>query len=902
MQSDRLVRLPTIMIWLTLVSLTPPALGRDGDRLWYNGPVPVVENSQTATRHHRLVTDGAGGVIVTWQRQPLGGIRAQRLDDSGIQRWLPADGVVLSDTGFHPAISATQTGGAVVAWGEKAGAENGIYVQLVDADGTPRWTPGGVKVSSSSSRPTVHADAGGGAYVAWRDAATATGRVVYINRYGVAEETGAEHASLGARFASPGDALIVSRGFDGAVVIWADDESPGRILAQSFGVDPEWDRAPPRVVADEPGRTMRLLDTAGDGLGGALVAWILHGSKDRVRVQRLDADGETVWTRAGVDVGASSRTGGDPAPRAPGISARVAPDGEGGAIVAWTDRRTARAGTAPDSIYLQRLDASGEPRWNAGGLLVAGDAALTRTSPRVAGDGEGGVIVVYERDVSGPAGEPQETEVAVARFDRNGIERWRESAHGDAANHPSRDSRAPQIVFDGSGPFAPGAIVVWRHEESGGLYAQKFEITSPVNDSCAQATEVYPGSHGGTLVGGTLDGSSSCGGEIADVWYRVVAPGDGTLLVDTCGTNDIGGVDGGVDTVLSLHSACPDAGGSYELTCNDDWPGSADSQACNGIDVGGFFGDSYVEKAVVLGEAVLVRVSRYPDEIDGPFQLRVGFVPAPGANDDCRNAAEISEGAFLGTLVGATADGEASCSDPPGPDLWYRFTAAGSGTLFVDSCGSNDLPGEDAGVDTVLSIHSACPLGPNSNEIPGACNDDWFFGNDPTACEGIDLGADLDSALFLDVAAAQSYWIRVSSYPGSLEGEFRLNVNALFDPAGRVPDGSAVPGNPLRVTKLVGGGLRLGWDPSCMTSDNDFAVYSGTLGDYSSHQFVTCATGGVLQWDLAPEIGDRYFLVVPHNGVKEGSYGFARGSDGGLAERPPAVINACFPQTTGSCP
>jgi hypothetical protein len=261
----------------------------------------------------------------------------------------------------------------------------------------------------------------------------------------------------------------------------------------------------------------------------------------------------------------------------------------------------------------------------------------------------------------------------------------------------------------------------------------------------------------------------------------------------------------------------------------------------------------------------------------------------------------ISEGNFVGTLVGATTDGEASCNDPAGPDLWYSFTAAGTGSLFLDTCGSNDMQGEDLGLDTVISVHSSCPVGPNSNEIPGACNDDWYFGNDPTACDGIDLGADVDSALILDVAATQEYLIRVSRYAGTIDAEFRLNVASLFDPAGYVPDGGAVPGNPLRLTRLADDSVRLEWDPSCMTSDGDFAVYEGVLGSYSSHQWVVCTTAGITQWDAPAQPGSQFYLVVPHNGIREGSHGFSRDADGGLVERPEAGF-FCFPRTIGSCP
>lgn len=48
---------------------------------------------------------------------------------------------------------------------------------------------------------------------------------------------------------------------------------------------------------------------------------------------------------------------------------------------------------------------------------------------------------------------------------------------------------------------------------------------------------------------------------------------------------------------------------------------------------------------------------------------------------------------------------------------------------------------------------------------------------------------------------------------------------------------------------------------------------------------------------IVPGAGSMYYLVVPHNGAVEGSYG----RDGAMGERP-ASLTACFPQSIGACP
>ena len=113
--------------------------------------------------------------------------------------------------------------------------------------------------------------------------------------------------------------------------------------------------------------------------------------------------------------------------------------------------------------------------------------------------------------------------------------------------------------------------------------------------------------------------------------------------------------------------------------------------------------------------------------------------------------------------------------------------------------------------------------------------------------------------------------------------------------SGRIPgDLAAEP--PLTVDKS-GDDIVLSWGHSCLASDGDSEVYEGTIGTFTSHVPVTCATGGALAWTLTPAAGNRYYLVVPTNGVGEGSYGV----DGASVERPPS-LSACRAQSIDACP
>lgn len=88
-----------------------------------------------------------------------------------------------------------------------------------------------------------------------------------------------------------------------------------------------------------------------------------------------------LWTTDGVPVCRAAGEQAEPA---------LVPDGAGGSFVAWADRRDG----ASWDIYLQRLDASGNALWAPDGLPVC-RAPGNQRSPRLVGDGTGGVFAVW---------------------------------------------------------------------------------------------------------------------------------------------------------------------------------------------------------------------------------------------------------------------------------------------------------------------------------------------------------------------------------------------------------------------------------------------------------------------------------------------------------------------------
>lgn len=155
------------------------------------------------------------------------------------------------------------------------------------------------------------------------------------------------------------------------------------------------------------------------------------------------------------------------------------------------------------------------------------------------------------------------------------------------------------------------------------------------------------------------------------------------------------------------------------------------------------------------------------------YTMTVSIVPPlpPPPNNDCAGAEVVGPGTIIRTNAGATTDGAASCATSSG-DVWFEYTPPCSYSATINTCGSNDTPGPDLGIDTVLSIHTACP-GTAANELPGGCNDD--FTGAPVTC---DAGAVRDSSVTVALTGGVTYFIRVASFGanGTL-GQFRLTIS-----------------------------------------------------------------------------------------------------------------------------
>jgi arylsulfatase A-like enzyme len=121
-------------------------------------------------------------------------------------------------------------------------------------------------------------------------------------------------------------------------------------------------------------------------------------------------------------------------------------------------------------------------------------------------------------------------------------------------------------------------------------------------------------------------------------------------------------------------------------------------------------------------------------------------------------------------------------------------------------------------------------------------------------------------------------------------------VDATAAPSGRVPDGKVIAAPPLRIARGLNGQLELSWSDACGSSDIDYAVYEGHLDDFDSHEPALCSTGGLPSAMIPPAGDSTYYLVVPTNGLTDGSHGT---SSNGVPRSP--GVGPCLAPSHAGC-
>jgi len=240
-----------------------------------------------------------------------------------------------------------------------------------------------------------------------------------------------------------------------------------------------------------------------DDTGGVIITWsdVRFGNQD-IYAQRVNADGDMLWTIDGVSVTTNTDDQ---------IGPRIVATGNGGTIIVSTDERN---GGNNFDIYAQKLDVDGNPQWTVDGVTVS-TAAFDQAAPALVYDGAGGAIIAWKDRRTGT-----DNDIYAQRVNSYGRVEW--ASDGIPVAVTPETQTEVQAVSGITGQ----AIFVWRdHRDADGeIYAQCLDL-----DGTALWTPNGLAVSNGARILGTIRFSAATDGENGCIatWtdQRTTAPG-----------------------------------------------------------------------------------------------------------------------------------------------------------------------------------------------------------------------------------------------------------------------------------------------------------------------------------------------------------------------------------------
>lgn len=428
-----------------------------------------------------LVTDGQGGVLVSWVHYgTAGGVRVIGLDANGnVQPGWPSDGLILPELAGEedPFMVSDGSGGAFLT----ATAPTSVGFTHLSPQTSETVRRDAAAMGAGRSAPpakdaaTMHEglilsvaapDGLGGAFVAFID--NERFYDTHLVRHYAADRSFTEVplgalTGCGTYYCPFGPLTLCSDGAGGAFVAWSQDCGVRILrLTPQLTIAPGWPTT--GVPAQVCPMSSAYVGMCPDGAGGAYVVWQGYPTGSHpIRIARFTGSGTLAagWSESGLLL--------SPHPTMPGAQrpyhgafCSVVPDGSGGALVAWTDERS----DAGD-IYLQRVLAGGAlaPGWAVSGVAV-GLAPGRQQNPMLTSDGTGGALVVWQDEQHDP-----NFAIRAARVDAVGRVAPATNTGGAIVSQGLGLRIFPRIASDD----AQGAFIAWvdYRDGNGDIYATR---------------------------------------------------------------------------------------------------------------------------------------------------------------------------------------------------------------------------------------------------------------------------------------------------------------------------------------------------------------------------------------------------------------------------------------------
>jgi len=331
---------------------------------WTANGIPICNTPEYQYRPS-ILYDGFGGAIITWHdfRDVNSNIYAQKINASGVAQWATNGVKVCNPPGGEDFVTLVSdgAGGAVITW-EDTRIDNhdpDIYVQRINASGQAMWTEDGVLICNaySSVLPTSTSDGAGGAIITWMDNRDSIANHIYAQRIDANGDVQWPVNGVAIRSIQYGGGThptIASDGAGGAIIAWEDlrEGSLGfDIYTQKINASGIVQWTENGVAICQANEYQVVPKIISDGSGGAIITW---GDKrdggvfGDIYAQKINASGVVQWAADGVAISTAVKDQNTPV---------LVSDGSAGAIITWGDKRLDFS-TAYD-IYAQMVNSNG---------------------------------------------------------------------------------------------------------------------------------------------------------------------------------------------------------------------------------------------------------------------------------------------------------------------------------------------------------------------------------------------------------------------------------------------------------------------------------------------------------------------------------------------------------------
>ena len=390
---------------------------------------------------------------------------------------MPEDGAPLvENTGAagesDPQAALTSDGCAVVAWRDDriTNYNSQIYAQKVDSQGNLLWNIEGIRIfpsEYSQSDQYVCSDEEGGAFIAFSGYTQNWDYKVYVQRV---DADGNLPWGEDALMVFEGEQVdektfgIVPAGDGNAILV----SQTGLWLENEFTaalISAEGDTAWTRIVYDLAGyQEEAVIIPSIDG--GAIIAWADRRNETDydIYIQKVDTSGHFLWEANGRPV-----INMDEDQR----RMKIFEDEDGFIHVVWEDDRN----YVDENIYYQKLTSDGSLVFPEEGILICGEEG-DQTDPAIALDGAGGVMISWSDSRNLTFN--NQSDLYALHLDSEGHLAdpvWNEG--GNPVCEMFNSQVEPIMISDGFG----GAVIAWEDGRSSGVYNEMYNIYAQrVND------------------------------------------------------------------------------------------------------------------------------------------------------------------------------------------------------------------------------------------------------------------------------------------------------------------------------------------------------------------------------------------------------------------------------------